>query len=123
MMRERSPTRQPSRPASALAGLWKRGRRAGERVVLLGWLRREVVRLGVHARVTRGVAGPAYLWLRGESGRTVRVLCLGAGGTYIFITECGRLLGVADEAGIGEAARSLIWLLDPPVTLDTGAER
>lgn len=122
-MWERPGTRQPSRPVSAWAGLWMRGRRAGERAVLLGSLRREVLRLGVRARVARGVTGPVYLRLRGESGRTARVLCLGAGGTYIFITECGRLLSVADEAGIGEAARSLVWLLDPPVALNEHARR
>lgn len=97
------------------------GRRAGERAVLLGVLRRELVRLGVRARVVHGVGGPACLWLRGESGRTERVLCLGAGGTYTFVTECGRLVGVADE--IGEAARALVWLVDPPVTLNTAVGR
>lgn len=98
-----------------------RSRRSGERVVLLGSLRREVVRLGVRARVMHGVGGPACLRLRGESGRAERVLCLGASGTYTFVTECGRLIGVADE--IGEAARALVWLVDPPVALDTTAGR
>lgn len=103
--------------------MWIRGRRARERVMLLGRLRREVARLGMRARVTRGVTGPACLWLRGASGRTERVLCLGAGGTFTFVTERGRLLGVADEPGIGEAARSLVWLVDPPVELETRAGR
>jgi hypothetical protein len=49
-----------------------------------------------------------------------RVLCVGAGGSYTFITERGRLLGRADEPGIGDVARSLVWLLDPPVAVDAG---
>lgn len=113
--------RESSWSVPAWAGLWARGRRAGERVVLLGSLRREVVRLGIRGRLVARGRGPACLWLRGESGRTVRVLCLGAGGTYTFVTECGRLVGVADE--IGEAARSLVWLVDPPVGLDPGVGR
>lgn len=106
-----------------MAGMWRCGRSAGRHVVLLGRLRREVVRLGARARLTRGVTGPACLWLRGPSGRTERVLCLGAGDTYTFITERGRLLGVADEAGIGEAARSLVCLVDPPIVFDAGSGR
>lgn len=106
-----------------MVGMWRRDRSAGKHVVLLGWLRREVVRLGVRARVTRGVTGPACLWLRGASGRTERVLCLGAGGTYTFVTERGRLLGVADEPGVGEAARSLVCLVDPPVAPDAQSGR
>lgn len=120
-MWERPRKRQPANSASS--GIWMGGRWAGERVVLLGRLRREVVRLGVQARVTRGIAGPACLRLRGESGRRERVLCLGSAGTYTFVTERGRLLGVADEPGVGEAARHLVWLLDPPVALDAQAGR
>lgn len=109
--------------ATSVNWMWTGTRRDRGRVELLGRLRHEVARLGVRARLMGGITKPACLRLRGESVRTERVLCLGVGPTYTFVTEKGRLLGVADETEIGEAARSLVWLLDPPVALDTPAER
>lgn len=96
---------------------------ARQRRSRLAALRRAVVWFGGRARFARGVTGPAYLLVRGCSGRVDRVLCVGAVGSYTFVTEGGRLLGAADEAGIDEAAKGLVWLLGPPASAAAEAGR